>query len=238
MSHVLPLSFEPGRTGKANNVGGQETRRRIIEVAGPIFADHGYHAPTIRQITERAGVNLAAINYHFRDKEELYFRVLQHAYQAVSFEMGSSGAGSPAERLRAYIQNFLRLLLDPARPEWHGRLVAREMSQPTPALDQLIEQSLRPRCNQLRAILTDLLPDNIPWETRIRIGLSIVGQCLIYSQNRASLERLFPEVAHGENAAAAIAEHITRFSLAAIEKLIEAASCQNSAAGPSLPQAL
>src|SRR6059036_3181340 len=50
---------------------GQETRARILDAAERLFAEHGYDGASLRDITAQAGVNLAAVNYHFRTKESL-----------------------------------------------------------------------------------------------------------------------------------------------------------------------
>lgn len=54
----------------------QETRDRIIDAAEMLFADHGFRAVSLRQITRQAGVNTAAVNYHFGSRESLVFEVL------------------------------------------------------------------------------------------------------------------------------------------------------------------
>jgi AcrR family transcriptional regulator len=48
------------------------TREKLLEAAGQIFAEHGFQAATVREICSRAGANVAAINYYFGDKVELY----------------------------------------------------------------------------------------------------------------------------------------------------------------------
>ena len=54
-----------------NNAAAQETRRRLLAAAGEVFAEAGFHAATVKVITDRAGASVAAVNYHFRDKAEL-----------------------------------------------------------------------------------------------------------------------------------------------------------------------
>jgi AcrR family transcriptional regulator len=56
-----------------------ETRQRLLEAAGAVFAERGFRATTVREICHRARANLAAVNYHFGDKERLYGAVLQYA---------------------------------------------------------------------------------------------------------------------------------------------------------------
>ena len=58
------------------------TRARLIDAAGQVFADHGFQAATIRDICTRAGANVAAVNYHFRDKAGLYLAVLRQSMSA------------------------------------------------------------------------------------------------------------------------------------------------------------
>lgn len=53
------------------------TRDRILEAASEVFAEYTFEKATVREICTRAGANVAAINYHFRDKKELYYLVLQ-----------------------------------------------------------------------------------------------------------------------------------------------------------------
>jgi len=58
------------------------TRARLLDAAAHVFAEHGFQAATIRDICTRAGANVAAVNYHFRDKAGLYLAVLRHSMNA------------------------------------------------------------------------------------------------------------------------------------------------------------
>src|ERR1700733_7975250 len=58
------------------------TRARLLDAAGQVFAETGYQAATVRQICAQAGVNIALVNYHFGDKLELYTEVLRHSVGA------------------------------------------------------------------------------------------------------------------------------------------------------------
>src|SRR6516162_4488993 len=124
----------------------ENTREKILSAAGEVFAEQGFEGATVRTITERAGVNLAAVNYHFRDKAELYTRVATDAcsLRAAYRQAMAEAADSPDERLRSLIHHFLEYLLDPARPDWKRRLLAREMANPTTALDELVDKNIRP----------------------------------------------------------------------------------------------
>ena len=72
----------PGSKAPAAAPSTESTRDKILSAAGEVFAEQGFERATIRAITERAGANLAAVNYHFRDKAELYTRVVVDACSA------------------------------------------------------------------------------------------------------------------------------------------------------------
>jgi AcrR family transcriptional regulator len=193
-----------------------ETRELILSAAGRIFAKNGFHATTVRQITREAGVNLAAVNYHFHDKQELYVSVLKRAHQAAANTAEADHAGTPRQQLRAFVRMFLAYLLDPKRPQWQGSLIAREMSQPTQALDRLVAESVEPVKQRVQGIVKELVGPGVP-ESQVNLScLSIMGQCLHYVHCREMISRLFPDKRRGARDVDALAEHIYHFSLAGL----------------------
>lgn len=203
-------------------VSGETTRDKILAAAGEVFAEQGFEGATIRAITERAGVNVAAVNYHFRDKAELYTRVVVDAcsVRAAFRDTAAEAAISPEQRLRSLIYHFLEYLLDPARPVWKRRLMAREMANPTAAFDALVEENIRPlRDEFLIPTLRELTGGCFSRRQLNHFGSSIMGQCLYYLQSRPIIERLNPDFKTGKPEITEIAEHISRFSLAALAEL-------------------
>jgi len=202
----------------ADSVAIQDTRRKLIHAAGEIFAERGFHKATVREITDRAGVNVAAVNYHFRDKAELYRAVLNECHctaQAIGGPI-HLGDGAPEERLRVYIDGFLHRLLHPDRPKWHGLLMAREMTEPTDALDILVREAIRPRAQELEKIITELTGGSLSKDREWMLGFSVVGQCLFYLHDRPLIERLYPKLATHPPSIEQLVDHIHAFSLAAI----------------------
>ena len=200
-----------------------DTRSRLLEAAGEVFAEMGFKNATIREISQRAGANIAAVNYHFRDKEGLYRALFDYAAQCALAKYPIGGGIDPAapaeERLRAFVQTYLSRLLDEGRPAWHGKLMAREMVEPTGALDILAESFARPQYQRLSAILRELLGTGSSDETIRLCAASIVGQCLFYKQCRPMIDRLMPEQKYDEGAIARLAAHIAAFSLGAVQNL-------------------
>jgi len=200
----------------------ENTRAKILSAAGEVFAEQGFEGATVRAITERAGVNVAAINYHFRDKAELYARVVVDAcsVRAAYREAIAEGADSAEERLRSLIHHFLEYLLDPARPSWKRRLMAREMANPTTALDELVKVNIQPfRDEFLIPTLRQLTDGCFSRRQLSYMGSSIMGQCLYFLQSQPIIQRLNPDFKIDKSDITEIAEHITRFSLAAVAEL-------------------
>ena len=196
----------------------RQLRLHLLHAAGEVFAEHGFRAATVRQITERAEMNLAAVNYHFRDKAELYACALNEAHCQAGRIPLPPPHGRPRDRLRAFITSMLTYLLDPLRPAWQSRLMARELAEPSIALNRVIEENIRPRCDCLRGILRDMAGVELPREKLTLLANSVMGQCLHYSQNGPVIRRLFPELADYAARIDLLAEHITDFTLPGVRQ--------------------
>jgi AcrR family transcriptional regulator len=197
------------------------TEGRLLQAAGEIFAEFGYRAATVRQICDRAGANIAAVNYHFGDKEGLYLAVLRsvpiaHAEKYPS-NFGLPFGATPEQKLRAYVQSLLQRVFDEGRPGWHTKIMAREMIEPTRALDMLVEEVARPIHEELVSIVRELLDSEATEETLRLCTLSILSQCVYYHHARSVIRRLYPEQGYGTPEIGRLAEHVTKFSLAALK---------------------
>jgi AcrR family transcriptional regulator len=203
-----------------------ETRRQILDAAGEVFAEVGFGRATVREICQRAGVNIAAVNYHFGDKETLYTEVLRHS-QRMAFEkypplLGLAADARPEEKLRAFVRSFLLRLFDNGPITRFGRMMSREMVEPTEALDALVKERIRPMADQLRGIMAEILGRS-PKDETVRLCLfSVVSQCVFFHHCRTVISRLFPEQRLDAAVVEHLADHITGFSLAALKHLPDA----------------
>src|SRR6185503_13527137 len=85
----------------------ERTRTRLIDAAGEMFAELGFHHTTVRKICQRAGANIAAVNYHFRDKTGLYTEVVRQSMRAARLDAVKAAFdqnGPPEVILRAVIK--------------------------------------------------------------------------------------------------------------------------------------
>jgi AcrR family transcriptional regulator len=199
----------------------QTTRKRLLEAAGEVFAERGFEHATIRAICRRAKANIASVNYHFRGKASLYADVLAYGAQqrvdAFPPDLGLGPNPSTEAQLHAFIYSFLcRFLKAEGRASWYTALCARELVQPTIALNRVVDQIIRPLADRLRAIVQRLLGPGASADDVRRCALSIVGQCLFYHHSRHVLERLYGPQRYTDAEIKRLADHISRFSLAAL----------------------
>jgi AcrR family transcriptional regulator len=202
--------------------GHDETRRQLLEAAGEVFAETGFRDATVREICRRAGANIAAINYHFGDKETLYREVLHYAHgkalEKYPSLLGLPESAPPEKKLGAFIHSFLLRIFDKGPTAWHGKLIAREMIEPTGALDSLVEQRIRPMSAQLWKIVAEILDCPLNDERVRPCGFSVVSQCVFFHHCRPVVARLFPRQLPQDAASIKkLAQHITSFSLAAMK---------------------
>jgi AcrR family transcriptional regulator len=203
------------------------TRSRLIQAAGEVFADHGYHRATVRHITERAAANVAAVNYYFRDKAELYATCLRAAHSETGPEQPVPPlvrSHPPEVLLFHFIDQFVRRVTNPDRPQWHHRIMAREMAEPTEMLDEMVRDVIRPSADELGIIIAGFGGGNLSSHERWMLGFSVVSQALFYSCHRAIVTRLAPEFETQPPPAELIVQHIYDFSVAGMRARIAAAN--------------
>lgn len=219
-----------------------DTRQRLLDAAGEVFAEKGFQAATIREICARAGANLAGVNYHFGDKQRLYVEVVAYAHRGdAERPLPEFTPGTPAQqKLRQFVEHMLQVPQEQQCPSWGRRLMMREMAEPSAACMALVDSFVRPKAHMLGAILSELLPPDMPVPDRHLIAFSIVGQCLFHRLHRPIATLVSGEELYRSFDTARLADHITRFTLAALGRACPLGSRGESppASGPALAQGL
>jgi AcrR family transcriptional regulator len=202
-----------------------ETRERLLTTAERMFSERGFKNVTVREICLAARANVAAVNYHFGDKLGLYREVLQSAIdvmRATTEAAREAGEAQPAEeRLRRFIAIFVHRLLDPGANAWMHRVITREMNDPTPALDALVEQGVRPRIEYLSGLIGEMIGCDPADERVLRCVASIQAQSIPYLPNPIATRlglTFTPTPAHIDE----VAKHIADFSLAGVHAIASA----------------
>ena len=130
----------------------EDTRERILAASQKLFADKGFDATSVRDITTEAGCNVASVNYHFGAKDKLYletFRSMLTVLRDRRIEMiGELMAREPSPSLEEFVETFAMIMLEPLVGEGRGRmflnLVSREMIAPRLPHGVLLEEFFEP----------------------------------------------------------------------------------------------
>ena len=205
---------------RADKAVAAEPRERILSAAGREFAERGYESATVRDICLAAGVNVAAVNYYFGDKQRLYIESVKHAHEqrAGQVPLPEWTAGTPPQqKLRDFVGNLLERMLGFGQPPWQVRLMMREVLHPTDACRELVEDYVRPRFELLVSILDELVDDRLSQTELRRVALSIIGQCFLYRAAGDVVGMLVPrEELESHHSLAPLADHVTSYALAAL----------------------
>lgn len=172
-----------------------ETIQKLLAAAGEVFAVEGYDAATIRHITDRAQVNVAAVNYHFGDKLQLYREVLSWIFKRrFEYMQGRCLTGTPEQRLRAYIEG---MLLDHGADEfaWQRSLTSSAVTDAAlPRLREEIVPMIQPIHNLLKDIVRCLTRDSLSPTDLDLATLQIQSLCTMWRSRRTLVSSLAPRL--------------------------------------------
>ena len=201
------------------NKAAERTRKRLLAASGEIFAKVGYQAATTRQICVKARANAAAVNYHFGDKLGLYTAVLKSYIQLEEKRVAQHEllAMPPKQALEQFITMMFENLAGEGHEDSYTRLMAHELSQPTPRLALVVERIIRPRALLLCEIVSRITGQAANSRQTRLSAHSVIAQVVHYMHARPVIRLLWPEWRVDAPARRATAAHITAFSLSALK---------------------
>jgi AcrR family transcriptional regulator len=200
-----------------------KTRKSLLKSASEVFAEKGYRNATIAEICEQAGANIAAVNYHFGNKETLYTEAWRHCFsesiKAHPPDGGVSDNAAPEERLRGQVAALLGRIADENNKEF--LFVQKELVNPTGLLDEVIKEEIRPLHEKIETLVRKLLgPCASDMQVRFCV-ISIISQCInpmvVIKRRKEKQEGKDgpPEIDDIE----AYSNHVVKFSLAGIRAI-------------------
>jgi AcrR family transcriptional regulator len=199
-----------------------ETHARLLNAAARLFAARGFKDVTVREICAAAQANVAAVNYHFGGKLGLYQQVVSKAIDTMrgtTDAARAAGVGlAPEEKLRAYVRVFLRRVGSDGQDSWIHSMMAREIADPTPALDRIAEEVIAPRVDYVASLVSEITGHGDDDMVR-RCALSVQSQCHAAMPHPLATRAL--RLSTDEAAIDQLAEHIANFSLAGIRAVQE-----------------
>ncbi len=162
-----------------------DTRERILDASEKLFMANGFDGTSMRMITAAAGVNLAAVNYHFGSKESLMQEVFRRRLDWLNGErlrvldsMEAKAGGKPLKPSQI-VDGFFGTLLRMAQDEAHGgvtflRLLGRTLTEPSDFIRAFLAQEYGEVMERYKAALFKALP-NVPkaeivWRFHFMLG--------------------------------------------------------------------
>ena len=175
----------PARKGVALDQTSADTKTRILDAAEELFMEHGFEATSLRSLTAAANVNLAAVNYHFGSKEELFQAVLTRRLDPMNqeriellarLEREAGGRPIACEKiLSAMLVPALKL----ARDERRGgknflRLVGRAYADPAPFIRHFLSEQYADMIGRFKEAFLKALPhltrQELTWRLHFVMG--------------------------------------------------------------------
>ncbi len=185
-----------------------ESRARILQTAAALFAQKGFHRTSIRDLTAAAGVNVAAVHYHFGSKADLYRAVLAEELRASDCRSCGQGATPP---LPSGLNALLRCVFDSLRTHQDSvlrQILVQEEASPSGVLGPVLGDLVRPRHEALVEALAREASSSLPRATIHRIAKTLVDAVKGYELDSSGVfAHLSPETFAGPDAReAAIAD--------------------------------
>ncbi|MDE3083784.1 MAG: TetR/AcrR family transcriptional regulator [Verrucomicrobiota bacterium] len=192
------------------------THDQILRAAEHIFADHGFDRTSLREITQTAQVNLAAVNYHFGNKEGLYRAIFQKHLSAINewrmreLELAEQLAGEHPVPVRHLLEIFLRPLLAPSGgpSRFFSRLLARHLGSPHPSVADAAESepAQKPLISSLQRSLPHLSAATLGHRLHFLLGAALQARAASQETSHKIYEDLLTFLEAGFRAASPNAE--------------------------------
>ncbi len=170
---------------ESNSAEASDTRDRVIDAAEKLFAEQGFEAVSLRQITAQADVNLAAVNYYFGSKEGLIVEVMARVVgpinerRLVMLDEAESEAGGEAVEVKRILEAVFLPLMASMNESEHSRkvmlkLAGRCMSETGSEMPEVVGRLFREVADRFCAALSRALPHlaeaEVYWRMHFTIG--------------------------------------------------------------------
>lgn len=190
------MTISPTKTADESGRGA-ETRRRLIRAGLELFGACDFDNVTTRQLAEAAGVNLAAIPYHFGTKEKLHLAVAEHIVTSIADALADdleairrcvADEGAETEdllqALHSFIVSFAREILGSDDAAARAGFILRQQLSPGAAFDVLYQGVMHDAHRTLTALVARILGAEPGSPRMVRRAHAILGQVLFFRMAR------------------------------------------------------
>jgi TetR/AcrR family transcriptional regulator, regulator of cefoperazone and chloramphenicol sensitivity len=214
--NAAPPSKAPPELAAAR---GERAHTRLLGEASRIFSEKGYARASTREICEAAGLNPAAIHYHFGDKEGLYRAVLSAPIMGMAAQL--AGFDDPALTLTQSLDHLLRGFVGDDGRAMAGadegvRLFLREMIEPTPVFAATAAEHIRPLHEAMARLLARHIGMAEPDEDVHRLVFGLIAMAHDYCMSREFMNALAPRLLAGPDALQRARERLVDWGVALV----------------------
>ena len=202
----------------------KEARQRLLDSAEQLFAEKGFDSTSVRDLTELAKCNIAAVNYHYGSKENLYQKVFHKHFTlmretritGINQVMQNHGSQTTLEQLiEAFARAFLEPLLDDSSGRLTMRLMMREMTDPRLPADMFFEEMVKPVFTVLLGAMQQIFPD-LDQRNAQKCVHSLIAQLIHVVQVRSFFTRI-QKLDHPMLNLQEMLDHIVQFTAAGMK---------------------
>lgn len=145
------------------------TKEALLLAAGELFAEYGVEGTSIRAIAEKCQANIAAVNYHFGSKENLHLALVRYVLEKIRcrraeelLQCKDDWMHNPlkcAEAIFQVVEEHCQQYFSSLHPNWYGRLFMRILLQPTPAISEVMKETVIPQYYSVRDVIRCCRPE-------------------------------------------------------------------------------
>jgi AcrR family transcriptional regulator len=165
------------------------TKEKLLDNAERLFAEEGFTGVSLRAIIKAAGVNTAAVHYHFGSKEALVQAVLDRRAEPINRgrlarldELESGGGGLRVESIvEAFFAPALEALRPPARHQWLPRLIGRAITETDASVRDAMQAVFLEVFQRFHAAFSRALPQLTPEEVATRMHFMIGAMAFTFA---------------------------------------------------------
>ena len=206
-----------------------DTKNRILNAAIKVFSRKGFRGATVREIVSQAdGRNLNSVVYYYGSKEELYKAVLEFMFEdAKKFipekSQSDYDGADPREKLKEFIRTYLKILyvIDTELDADLADIFSKEIANPSPFLDEMVKRHIAPGHEILQKIILEIIGESVSAAVARDCEVSIMGQIYYHLFAWPLIIRCYPNHPSPHSQIDELANHITRFSLGGLTKILD-----------------
>ncbi len=202
-----------------------DTRERLVDAAGKIFASVGYDKASVREICRAANANISAVSYHFGDKAGLYESVVHHVMSDI-IEDRKSFLSSVSESPQEVLERFVAMHADRAEKtphrKWFKGIIMHELDSPRCKLSLEFREMNKQIEQKLQNAVSQLLPKGTPAIGIALVTESLIAQCISFFKHQRFFDVHISSTQKRSALAQIIKKHILSFSMTGMTYLCKA----------------